>query len=55
MLPRKPEDRFLTIVIGCEDDMVQVGVIDNGTEVDDAIRDRIFEAPFRNRGHDHPG
>jgi two-component system, cell cycle sensor histidine kinase and response regulator CckA len=46
MLPRRPEDRFLTIVTGCEEDMVQVSVIDTGTGVDDAIRDRIFEALF---------
>jgi signal transduction histidine kinase len=46
MLPREPGDRLLTIVSGCEDDTVQVGVVDTGTGVDDAIRDRIFEALF---------
>jgi PAS domain S-box-containing protein len=46
MLPREPKDRLLTIVSGCEDDIVQVGVVDTGTGVDDAIRDRIFEALF---------
>jgi two-component system, cell cycle sensor histidine kinase and response regulator CckA len=46
MLPREPEDRLLTIVSGYEDDMVQLGVVDTGTGVDDAIRDRIFEALF---------
>jgi two-component system cell cycle sensor histidine kinase/response regulator CckA len=46
MLPREPERRLLTIVSGCEDEMVQVGVIDTGTGIDQAIRDRIFEALF---------
>jgi two-component system cell cycle sensor histidine kinase/response regulator CckA len=46
VLPREPQDRLLTIASGCEDDMVQVGVIDTGTGVDDAIRDQIFEALF---------
>jgi PAS domain S-box-containing protein len=46
MLPRGAEDRLLTIISGREDDMVQVGVVDTGSGVDDAIRDRIFEALF---------
>jgi signal transduction histidine kinase len=46
MLLRDPDDRKLTIVTSCEDDMVQVSVIDTGTGVDDAIRERIFEALF---------
>jgi PAS domain S-box-containing protein len=46
MLPRQPQDRHLTIVSGREDGMVRVGVIDNGIGIDDAIRDRIFEALF---------
>jgi two-component system, cell cycle sensor histidine kinase and response regulator CckA len=46
MLPRQPADRLLTIMSGREHDMVQVGVIDTGTGVDEAIRDRIFEALF---------
>jgi two-component system, cell cycle sensor histidine kinase and response regulator CckA len=46
MLPREPKDRLLTIVSGCDDDMVRVDVIDSGTGVDEAIRDRIFEALF---------
>jgi PAS domain S-box-containing protein len=46
MLPRQPAERLLTIVSTREDNMVLVGVIDTGTGVDDAIRDRIFEALF---------
>jgi len=46
MLPRQPSERLLTIVSGREDDMVRVSVIDTGTGVDEAIRDRIFEALF---------
>jgi PAS domain S-box-containing protein len=46
MLSREPGDRVLTILSGTEDDMVQVGVVDTGPGVDDAIRDRIFEALF---------
>jgi len=46
MLGRQPADRFLTIASTREDNMVLVGVIDTGTGVDDAIRERIFEALF---------
>ena len=46
MLPREPEDRVLTIVSGCETDLVRVGVLDTGMGINDSIRDRIFEALF---------
>ena len=46
MLSRQPAERLLTTVSGREHDMVRVSVIDSGTGIDDAIRDRIFEALF---------
>jgi PAS domain S-box-containing protein len=46
MFSRQPEDRLLTMVSGRNEDMVQVDVVDTGTGVDDAIRERIFEALF---------
>jgi two-component system, cell cycle sensor histidine kinase and response regulator CckA len=51
MLPRQPAERLLTIVSGREHDMVRVGVIDTGTGVDEAIRDRIFEALFTTKAN----
>jgi signal transduction histidine kinase len=51
MLPREPNDRLLSIVSGCEDEMIHVGVVDTGTGVDDAIRDRIFEALFTTKAN----